>query len=64
MVSFIILNYNTPQVTKQCLDSIEKNCDGQEYEVIVVDNHSTEDNYKALVSFMGGVKNIRLFGAN
>ena len=54
MVSFVILNYNTPQVTKQCLDSIEKICEGMEYEVIVVDNHSVDENYKALVSAIGG----------
>lgn len=54
MISFVILNYNTPQVTKQCLDSIERICEGMAYEIIVVDNHSADENFEALVSGVAG----------
>lgn len=41
MVSFIILNYNTAQLTKQCIDSIKACVTGVDYEIIVVDNMSS-----------------------
>ena len=53
MVSFIILNYNTPPLTKQCADSICQFYVGGEYEVIVVDNNSTPENKSVLESLMG-----------
>lgn len=41
-VSVIIINYNTLQMTKDCIDSVfEKTCDIQ-FEVILVDNASTD----------------------
>ena len=52
MVSFIILNYNTPEITRQCVDSIEKFYGEHPYEIIVVDNCSSEENYQALVSLI------------
>lgn len=41
-VSFVILSYNTLEYTKQCLDSIVSNCDSNAYEIVVVDNGSTD----------------------
>ena len=41
-VSIIIINYNTVDLTLQCLQSIYQHSEGMEYEVIVVDNASTE----------------------
>ena len=43
MVSFIILNYNTPQLTKDCVDSIEKYYGDKEHEVVIVDNNSKKE---------------------
>lgn len=47
-LSIVIINFNTPQLTKQCVDSIIKYCKGINYEIIVVDNASTDDSVKRL----------------
>lgn len=41
-VSIIIVNYNTLDLIKSCIDSIRKYVVGVSYEIIVVDNDSTE----------------------
>lgn len=47
-VAIILLNYNNTNDTLECVDSIEKNC-GLDYEIIVVDNNSSEDAKKVLL---------------
>ena len=39
-LSIIIVSYNTKELLKNCLDSVIKNTQGVEYEIIVVDNAS------------------------
>lgn len=41
-VSIIIVNYNTFDLTCKCVDSIRQKTDGCTYEIIVVDNNSSE----------------------
>ena len=41
-VSIIIVNYNTLQLTKQCIDSVFAQTSGLDFEVILVDNASTD----------------------
>ena len=41
-VSIIIVNFNTLQMTQECIDSVFKNTTGLEFEVILVDNASTD----------------------
>lgn len=41
-VSVIIINYNTCQMTSECIDSILSHTSGIEYEIILVDNASTD----------------------
>ena len=41
-VSIIIVNYNTHTLTSNCIDSIVKNTKDVEYEIILVDNASTD----------------------
>lgn len=41
-VSIIIVNYNTKQLTEACLDSIKEKTAGISYEIILVDNASTD----------------------
>lgn len=42
MVSVIIVNYNTKQLTSNCIDSIIKNTQDVDYEIILVDNASSD----------------------
>lgn len=44
-VSIIIVNYNTLELTSNCINSIIKHTKGVDYEIIVVDNNSTDDSY-------------------
>lgn len=41
-LSIIIVNYNTLELTQQCINSVRDNTHGIEYEIIVVDNASTD----------------------
>lgn len=41
-VSVIIINYNTMQMTSECIDSIIANTYDVNYEIILVDNASTD----------------------
>lgn len=41
-VSVIIVNYNTKQLTSNCIQSIVDKTSGIEYEIILVDNASTD----------------------
>lgn len=45
-VSIIIVNYNTKELTDQCLNSIHKYTVGCEYEVILVDNASDDGSFE------------------
>lgn len=47
-VSIIIVNYNTLHVLQPCIDSIERHTSGVNYEIIVVDNGSTDGSHEAL----------------
>jgi len=41
-VSVIIVNYNTKELTQSCIDSVFAKTEGIDYEVILVDNGSTD----------------------
>ena len=43
MVSILIVNYNTSRLLIQCVDSIERHVKGVDYEIIVADNASSEE---------------------
>ena len=47
-VSVIIVNYNTLHVLRPCLDSLIEQTNGIDYEIIVVDNGSTDGSIEAL----------------
>lgn len=47
-VSIIIVNYNTCQLTKMCIDSIFKYTSGICFEVLVIDNASKDESYEVL----------------
>lgn len=47
-ISIIIVNYNKYELTENCIDSIINNRIALEYEIIVVDNSSTNNSYQYL----------------
>lgn len=42
LVSVIIINYNTFKLTCSCIESVIQHTNGVEYEIVLVDNNSTE----------------------
>ena len=49
-VSIIIVNYNTPELTENCINSIISQTQGICYEIIVIDNASTDNSNLILSS--------------
>jgi len=67
-ISFIIVNWNTRDLLRDCLDSIDKTVNALSYEIIVVDNASTDGSVDMLSQKYPRVKTIansenRGFGA-
>lgn len=58
--SIIILTYNNLDYTRMCLDSIYGKTDASEFEVIVVDNASTDTTPQFLEKYAGEHSNLRL----
>lgn len=58
-VSIIIVNYNTSQLLKSCIESIKKWTLAIVYEIIVVDNASIDDSVEMLKREHGDVKVIK-----
>ena len=56
MISVIIVNYNTLELTSQCVSSILVNVKSVHYEIIVVDNASTIDNPQLLKERFPSIK--------
>lgn len=48
-LSIVIVNYNVTQLLRNCLLSIQKYCEGIDYEVIVIDNKSTDSSWSDLI---------------
>jgi len=55
-VSIIIVNYNTINLTKQCLDSIFEHTKDITLQIIVVDNNSTDDSVKILGNLYSNIE--------
>ena len=51
-ISIIILNYNTPSMTIDCINSILKHSIMTNIEIIVVDNKSTDDSLRLLKKYV------------
>jgi len=54
-LSIIIINYRTPALTKQTIQSIAEQTEGISYEVIVVDNLSDDDSEQQIKKSFPGV---------
>lgn len=63
LVSFIIVNYNTGNILKDCIESVFKHEKEINFEIVLVDNNSTDDS-KQIIEIISGehdnVKNIFL----
>ncbi len=71
MFSFIIINYNTADLTTNCLESIFKYCLGTDWEIILVDNNSSandknilKERFGARVRIIANAKNLGFARAN
>lgn len=51
-ISIVIPSKDHPDILKTCLSSIQKTCQGCDYEIIIVDNGSSEENQVELAKMM------------
>lgn len=56
ILSIIIINYNTFELTKKCINSVISNTSLKNYEIIVVDNASSECDPKLFLTFFPAIK--------
>ena len=69
-VSVIIVNYNTQELTKACIESVKEKTIGLKYDIYVVDNASTDGSKEIIpklfpdIHFIGNDKNIGFGLAN
>lgn len=59
-VSLILLNLDRPDLTLACLDAIWQHTSGHSYEVVVVDNGSTPENFLRLATHLNTCTTLRL----
>lgn len=59
-ISIIIVNYNTPELVVDCIQSITENTKDIEFEIIVVDNHSSPSDETIIKNQCPDVKYIYL----
>lgn len=51
-LTFIVLQYNTPEETKGCIDSIQKKMSNyDDWNIVIVDNGSTTENYNTILDY-------------
>ena len=59
-ISCILINYNTSQLTVQAVQSIIDTAGNVTYEIVVVDNASTYEDYQQLHEQLTGIKNVNI----
>ncbi len=60
-VSIVIVTYNSRNDIENCLSSVYKNCpDASYFEMIIVDNNSSDDTVNRVRKYIGKQKNIKL----
>mgnify|MGYP006074830141 FL=1 len=50
-LSIIIVNYNGEKFLKNCIDSIYENCTSEDFEIIIVDNNSSDNSISIIKEF-------------
>jgi len=57
-ISIIIINYNSSEYTRECIESVlETTASNIDYEIIVVDNASEKEDFKTLRTYIDKLKN-------
>ncbi len=59
-ISIIILNYKTPKMTCECIESIVRNNTDIDYEIVVVDNNSRDESKKYFESNLSFFQHIKI----
>lgn len=59
-VSLIVLNFNKPNLTLACLDSLWEHTQGYRYEIVLVDNGSETKNFLQLMPAQAGARIVGL----
>lgn len=59
-LSIIIVNFNTKKLLKDCVDSVVKNTKNIDYEIIVVDNASTDGSFEMVAELARKFRIIKL----
>lgn len=62
MIGFVILNYNTWEMTTKCVESIFDTCQIP-HTIYIVDNGSTNDSYQQLANLYGSDERVRVIAA-
>src|SRR5262249_5606155 len=60
LASVVIVTYNNLSLTRLCLESLFRNTDHPNYEVIVVDNDSSDDTQSYLVKLSERYENLKI----
>jgi len=60
LVSAIVLNYRSPQMTVECVQSLLRQSIADQSEVIVIDNHSQDDSIGVLRNRLSGMPSVRI----
>lgn len=64
-VAVIIINYNTSKYTKQCVESvIHHTNDAIDYQIIIIDNNSSAEDYKNLIKIIPESDHISVHRSN
>jgi GT2 family glycosyltransferase len=56
LISFVILNYNGKELTERCIDSLTRSISEVDYEIIVVDNGSSDGSVEYLKNKFPSIK--------
>ncbi len=59
MISILIVNYNTGKILKDCISSIYKFEQGESFELILIDNNSTDDTKDIIEQIASEKKNVK-----
>lgn len=60
-VSIIILNYNTPELTTACVQSVIAHTSGVEYEIVLIDNGSKPESKAYFDQYLNDTPNLKIY---